>query len=160
MPSPTKTCRTDAKGDLRNHEVPTSLSRLFEGATRKSRGSEFHSLILKIQNSPGGEVSSTSHGRRCNSHGPQWVNREGKNGGFVFTLTRMDSVLPEGKPLWGGDHAGRRTSKNWMSDRPSENHPEVPDAWEEEIGKAGRGGTYIFSDGRLLEGGMPAVERL
>ena len=31
----------------------------------------------------------------------------------------------------------------------SENDPEKPDAWEKEIGKAGKGGTYIFSDGSL-----------
>ena len=41
-------------------------------------------------------------GRKWNDHGPQWVGKEGKKAGFVSTLTRMASVLPEGKPLLGG----------------------------------------------------------
>ena len=52
-----------------------------------------------------------------NDHGPQWVRKEGKRNGFVSTLTRMVSVLPEGKPLWG-DYAGRWISKEWMSGQP------------------------------------------
>ena len=35
----------------------------------------------------------------------------------------------------------------------SEQDPNDPEAWEKEIGEAGRGGTYIFSDGSLLESG-------
>ena len=31
--------------------------------------------------------------------------------------------------------------------------PKDPEAWEKEIGKSGIGGTYIFSDGSLLESG-------
>ena len=37
-------------------------------------------------------------------------------------------------------------------DRRSVDDPKDPEAWEE-IGKAGIGGTYIFSDGSLLESG-------
>ena len=40
--------------------------------------------------------------RMWNDHCPQWVGKEGKRDGFVSTLTRMVSVLPEGKPFWGG----------------------------------------------------------
>ena len=32
----------------------------------------------------------------------QWVGKEGKKDGFVSTLTRAVSILPEGKPLCGG----------------------------------------------------------
>ena len=35
----------------------------------------------------------------------------------------------------------------------SEQDPEKPDAWEMEIGKAGKRGAYVFSDGSLLESG-------
>ena len=35
----------------------------------------------------------------------------------------------------------------------SDQGPEDPDAWGKDIGKAGRGGAYIFSDGSLLETG-------
>ena len=35
----------------------------------------------------------------------------------------------------------------------SEQDPEDPEAWEKEIGKAGIGVAYIFSDGSLLESG-------
>ena len=41
-------------------------------------------------------------GRMWNDHGVQWVDKEGKKDGFVSTLTRMVSILPEGKPMWGG----------------------------------------------------------
>ena len=36
------------------------------------------------------------------------------------------------------------------------NHPKDPEEWEKEIGKAGIGGAYIFSDGSLLETGCVA----
>ena len=48
------------------------------------------------------ELAEEGEGRRWSDHGPQWVNTEGKKDGFVSTLTRMVSILPEGKPLWGG----------------------------------------------------------
>ena len=48
------------------------------------------------------ELAEEGDGRRWNDHGPQWVNKEGKNDGFVSTLTRAVSILPEEKPLWGG----------------------------------------------------------
>ena len=48
------------------------------------------------------EFAEEGKGRRWNDHGPEWVNKEGKKDGFVSTLTRMVSILPEGKPLWGG----------------------------------------------------------
>ena len=47
------------------------------------------------------ELAEEGDGRRRDDHGPQWVNKEGKKDGFVSTLTRMVSILPEGKPLWG-----------------------------------------------------------
>ena len=48
------------------------------------------------------EFAEDGDGRKWDDHGPQWVNREGEKDGFVSTLTRMVSILPEGKPLWGG----------------------------------------------------------
>ena len=48
------------------------------------------------------ELAEEGEGRRWDDHGPQWVAREGKKDGFVSTLTRMASILPEGKPLFGG----------------------------------------------------------
>ena len=48
------------------------------------------------------ELAEEREGRRWNDHGPQWVAKEGKKDGFVSTLTRMVSILPEGKPLFGG----------------------------------------------------------
>ena len=32
----------------------------------------------------------------------EWAGKEGKKDGFIFILTQMTSVLPEGKLLWGG----------------------------------------------------------
>ena len=46
------------------------------------------------------ELAEEGYGGKWDDHGPQWVNREGKKDGFVSTLTRMVSILPEGKPLW------------------------------------------------------------
>ena len=48
------------------------------------------------------ELAEEGDDRRWDDHGPQWVAKEGKKDGFVSTLTRMVSILPEGKPLWGG----------------------------------------------------------
>ena len=47
------------------------------------------------------ERAEEGEGRRWNDHGPEWVNKEGKENGYVSTLTRAVSVLPEGEPLWG-----------------------------------------------------------
>ena len=41
------------------------------------------------------------YGRRCDDHGPQWVAKEGKKDGFVWTLTRIVSILPEGNHYGG-----------------------------------------------------------
>lgn len=95
-------------------------------------------------------------GRRWNDHGSEWVGREGKKDGFVSTLMRMVSMLPEGKPLWGRpcrkmeleEADVRPTGGKW-----SENDPEDSDTWEKEICRAGAGGAFVFSDGSLLEGG-------
>ena len=48
------------------------------------------------------ELAEEREGRKWNDHGPQWVAKEGKKDGFVSTLTWMVSILPEGKPLFGG----------------------------------------------------------
>ena len=69
----------------------------------------------------------------------------------------MVSILPEGKPLWGGPC--QRVEVEEVDLRPcgvkggEKNDPEDPDAWEAEIGKAGFGGAFVFSDGSLLESG-------
>ena len=87
-------------------------------------------------------------------HGPQWVGKEGKKDGFVSTLTRTVSILPEGKPLWGGPC--QQVDIKEVDVRPtrgkgSEQDSDDPEAWERKIGRAGIGGAYIFSDGILLE---------
>ena len=48
------------------------------------------------------ELAEEGDGRTWNNHGPQWVAKEGKKDGFVSTLTRMVSILLEGKPLFRG----------------------------------------------------------
>ena len=80
----------------------------------------------------------------------------GKKGDFVSTLTRMVSVLPEGKPLWGGPC--RKVGFGEVDVRPSggkesKNDPEDPATWEVEISKAGASGAFDFFDRILLEGG-------
>ena len=102
------------------------------------------------------ELAEEGDGRRWNDHGPQWVGKEGKKDRFVSTLTRAVSILPEGKPLWGA--LCRKIEIEEVDVRPSGGKgggqdPQCPEAWEKEIGKAGRGGAYIFSDGSLLETG-------
>ena len=96
------------------------------------------------------ELAEEGDGRRWDDHGPQWVNREGKKDGFVSTLTRMASILPEGKPLWGG--SCRKVEVEEVDLCPV-NDLKGPEEWEKEIGKEGIGGAYIFSDGSLLESG-------
>ena len=99
------------------------------------------------------EVAEEEGGRAWNDHGPQWVGKEGKEDRFVSTLTRAVSILPERKPLWGGPC--QRIEIEEVGVRPSggKESEQDPDAWEQEIGKAGRGGVYLFSDGSLLETG-------
>ena len=96
-------------------------------------------------------------GRRWNDHGAQWVAKEGKKDGFVSTLTRMVSILPEGKPLFGGPC--RKVEVEEVDVRPVDD-PKDPEAWEKEIMKEGAEGAYVFSDGSLLEsgnvGGVPS----
>ena len=48
------------------------------------------------------ELAEEGGGRRWDDHGPQWVNKEGKKDGFMSTLMRAVSILPEEKPLWRG----------------------------------------------------------
>ena len=101
------------------------------------------------------ELAEEGDGRRWDDHGPQWVAKEGKKDGFVSTLTRMVSILPEGKLLWGG--SCQRVEVEEIDVRPcgvkggEKNDPEDPNAWEVEIRKAGIGGEFVFSDGSLLE---------
>ena len=101
------------------------------------------------------ELAEEEDGRAWNDHGPQWVGKEGKKDRFVSTLTSAVSILPEGKPLWGGPC--QRIEIKEVDVRPtggrgirSGQHPEDPEAWEKEIGKAGIGSAYVFSDGSLL----------
>ena len=68
----------------------------------------------------------------------------------MSTLTRPVSILPEGKPLWGG--SCRKVEVEEVDLRPVDD-PKDPGAWEKEINKTGKGGAYVFSDGSLLEGG-------
>ena len=79
-----------------------------------------------------------------------------KKDSFASTLTCMVSVLPEGKPLWGGQC--RKVDIVEVDVRPtggkgSENGPGDLDAWEVEISKAGAGGAFVYSDDSLMEGG-------
>ena len=62
----------------------------------------------------------------------------------------MVSILPEGKPLFGGPC--QRVEVEEVDIRLVDD-PKDPGAWEKEIGKEGAGGAYIFSDGSLLETG-------
>ena len=106
-------------------------------------------------------LAEEGDGRWWNDHRPQWVNKEGKNDGFMSTLTRMVSILPEGKALWGGPcqkvqveevdvrACGAKGSEN--------NDPEDPDAWEAEISMTGKEGVYVFPDGSLLAGGNVGI---
>ena len=99
------------------------------------------------------ELAEEGEGRRWDDHGPQWVAREGKKDGFVLTLTRMVSILPEGEPLWGGPC--QRIEIEEVDVRPAGGKESEKDLeeWEKEIKKAVIGGAYIFSDGSLLESG-------
>ena len=96
------------------------------------------------------ELAEKGEGRRWVDHGPQRVNTEGQKDGFVSTLTRAVSILPEGKPLWGGQC---RKVEVEVVDPYLVDDPKDPDAWEKEISKAGIGGACVFSDGSLLENG-------
>ena len=98
------------------------------------------------------ELAEEGEGRRWNDHGLQLV--DGKKDGFVSTLTRAVSILPEGKPLWTGTCQEvdiEEVDVRPTGSRGSKQGPDDPEAWEKEIGKVGIGGAYIFSDGSLLE---------
>ena len=95
-------------------------------------------------------LAEEGEGRRWDDHGPQWDGKEEKKDGFVSTLTRMVSILLEGKPLWGG--SCRKVEIKEVILRPVDD-PKDPDAWEKEFRKAVIGGAYVFSDGSLLESG-------
>ena len=83
------------------------------------------------------ELTEEGGGWRWDDHSPQWFATERKNDGFVSTLTRIVSILPEGKLLWGG--SCQRVEIEEVDIRPcrvkggEKNHPEDPDAWEAEI---------------------------
>ena len=99
------------------------------------------------------ELVEEGVGRTWNDHGPQWVAKEGKRDGFVSTLTRMVSILLEGKPLFGGPCQKVEIEEVDVRPRGGKESEKEPNEWEKEIGKAGKGGAYIFSDGSLLEAG-------
>ena len=69
----------------------------------------------------------------------------------------MFSILPEGKPLWGGPCRKLDIEKEDVrltgGNGSEKKNPEDPGAWENEISKVGAGGVFIFSDGSLLESG-------
>ena len=48
------------------------------------------------------ELAEKGDDRMWDNHGPQWIMKEREKDGFVSTLTRIVSILPEGKPLWEG----------------------------------------------------------
>ena len=61
---------------------------------------------------------------------------------FVSTLTWMTSILPEGKPLWGGPCRKAEIEEVYVrptGGKDSRDDPKTPDAWEKEIGKIGKG---------------------
>ena len=62
----------------------------------------------------------------------------------------MVSILPEGKPLFGG--LSQKVEIKEVDVRPVDD-PKDSEVWEKEIGKEGVGGACIFSDGSLLESG-------
>lgn len=102
------------------------------------------------------ELTEEGGGRRWDDHSPQWVGKQRKKGGFVSTLTQMVSILPEGKPLWGG--SCRKVDIVEVDVRPPggkdrQDDHKNPDAWEKEISRVGKGGAYVYSDGSLLDGG-------
>ena len=89
------------------------------------------------------ELAEEGEGQRWNDHGPEWVSKEGKKDGYISTLTRAVSTLPEGKPLWGG--LCQKVDIEEVDLRPtgakgSEQDPDNPGAWETEIERAGIGG--------------------
>ena len=90
------------------------------------------------------ELAEEGDGRAWNDHGPQWVAKEGKKDGFVSTLTRMVSILPEGKPLFGGPC--QKVEIEEVDVRPSggKESEKDPEEWEKEIGKAGKGSLHLF----------------
>ena len=62
------------------------------------------------------ELTEEGDGRRWDDHGPQWV---GQKDGFVSTLTRMTSVLPEGKPVFFGGGPCRKVEIEKVDIRPA-----------------------------------------
>ena len=72
---------------------------------------------------------------------------------FVSTLTHMVSILPEGKPLWERPYWKVDILEVLTRRKGSDSSPEGTDAWKNEIGKAGIGGAFRFSDGSMLESG-------
>ena len=99
------------------------------------------------------ELAEEGDGRRWNDHGPQLVNKEEKNDGFVSTLTCMVSILPEGKPLWGGTFQKIEIEEVDVRPGGGKESEKDPEEWKKEIGKAGIGGAYIYSNGSLLWNG-------
>lgn len=67
-----------------------------------------------------------------------------KSDRFGSTLTWMTSVLPEGKPL---------CKEVEIEEVEQKNDPHGPDTWEVEISTTGAGGSFVYPDGSMLEGG-------
>ena len=99
------------------------------------------------------ELAEEREERRWNDYGPQWVAKEGKKDGFISTLTQMVSILPEGKPLWGGTCPKINVEEVDIWPGGGKESEKDPEEWEKEIRKAGIGGAFNFSDGSLLESG-------
>ena len=78
------------------------------------------------------KLTEEGEGRRWNDHGLQWVAKEGKKDGFVSTLTRIVSTLPEGKPLFGGPC--QKVEIEEVDVRPVDDPKEL-ESWEKEIRK-------------------------
>ena len=94
------------------------------------------------------ELAEEGDGRRWDDHGPQWVTKEGKKDGPASTLTRMVSILPEGKPLWR--RPCQKIEIEEVDVRPTrgKKSEKDPEEWEKKVRKAEIGGACIFSDGR------------
>ena len=91
------------------------------------------------------EMAETGEGRRWDDHGPRWDKTEGRKDGFVSTLTRAVSILPEGKPLWGGTCPRIEIEEVDVRPTRGKESEKDPEAWEKKIGKAGIGGVPTSS---------------
>ena len=80
-------------------------------------------------------MAEEGEGGRWNHHGAGWLRREAKKDEFMSSLTRMVSILPERKHLFGGPCHTIEITKVGVrptAGKGSEQDPECPDAWEKE----------------------------